>query len=55
MRPKTRAKKGGDLGEYERRRDFASTPEPAGWRRRREKDPPRFGIRSSAPAARRTG
>jgi hypothetical protein len=55
MSPKTRAKKGGDLGEHERRRDFASTPEPAGRRRRREKDPPRFGIRSSAPAARRTG
>jgi bifunctional non-homologous end joining protein LigD len=36
--------KRGGLGEYERKRDFKTTPEPAPKRRRRKKAPPRFVI-----------
>ncbi len=38
-------KKGGDkLGEYERKRDFEATPEPAGKKRRKSKGAPRFVV-----------
>jgi bifunctional non-homologous end joining protein LigD len=37
-------KDGGKLGEYERKRDFATTPEPAGKKRRRGKGGPRFVV-----------
>jgi len=33
-----------DLGEYERKRDFEATPEPAPKRRRRKQGPPRFVV-----------
>lgn len=50
MSPKGKAKKGkarkgsGKLGEYERKRDFEATPEPAPKRRREKKSQPRFVV-----------
>jgi bifunctional non-homologous end joining protein LigD len=44
---KTKAAKGGtkkELGEYERKRDFAKTAEPAPKRRRKKKGAPRFVV-----------
>src|SRR6188472_135547 len=41
---KENSKKRDGLGEYERKRDFASTPEPAPKRRRRKKSAPRFVV-----------
>jgi bifunctional non-homologous end joining protein LigD len=42
---KAEAKKGArELGEYERKRDFEATPEPAPKRRRKEKRQPRFVV-----------
>ncbi len=37
-------KGGGKLGEYERKRDFETTPEPAGKKRRQTKGAPRFVV-----------
>jgi bifunctional non-homologous end joining protein LigD len=37
-------KGGGKLGEYERKRDFDTTPEPAGKKRRKGKAAPRFVV-----------
>jgi bifunctional non-homologous end joining protein LigD len=37
-------KDGGELGEYERKRDFGTTPEPAGKKRRRGKGVARFVV-----------
>lgn len=37
-------KSGGGLGEYERKRDFETTPEPAGKKRRKGKGAPRFVV-----------
>ncbi|HEX3239687.1 MAG TPA: DNA polymerase ligase N-terminal domain-containing protein [Solirubrobacterales bacterium] len=41
---KASAGKRGQLCEYERKRDFEATPEPAPKRRRRKKAPPRFVV-----------
>ncbi|MFL5899821.1 MAG: DNA ligase D [Solirubrobacterales bacterium] len=41
---KESGKKRNGLSEYERRRDFEATPEPAPKRRRRKKAPPRFVV-----------
>jgi bifunctional non-homologous end joining protein LigD len=44
MAANARKKGGAKLGEYERKRDFATTPEPAGKKRRKAKGPPRFVV-----------
>lgn len=44
MAAKARKKKKGKLGEYERKRDFDSTPEPAPKRRAKKKGAPRFVV-----------
>jgi bifunctional non-homologous end joining protein LigD len=44
MAANTGKKGGGKLGEYERRRDFGTTPEPAGKKRRQRKATPRFVV-----------
>ena len=44
MTSEKRTKRGGKLGEYERRRDFGATPEPSPRRRRKEKGAPRFVV-----------
>jgi bifunctional non-homologous end joining protein LigD len=44
MTPKGRAQDGGDLGEYGRKRDFESTPEPSPRRRRKRKGAARFVV-----------
>jgi bifunctional non-homologous end joining protein LigD len=43
-RAKSTGAKSAELGEYERRRDFEATPEPAAKKRRRKKGPPRFVV-----------
>jgi len=43
-RKKKSGGKGDGLGEYERKRDFGSTPEPAPKRRRRKQGAPRFVV-----------
>jgi bifunctional non-homologous end joining protein LigD len=42
--PKARAKGGGGLGEYDRKRDFQATPEPSPRSRRKRSAQPRFVI-----------
>jgi bifunctional non-homologous end joining protein LigD len=44
MAANTRKKKDGKLGEYERKRDFGATPEPAPKRRRAKQGKPRFVV-----------
>ena len=44
MAANTDKKGGGKLGEYERKRDFDTTPEPAGKKRRKKKGAPRFVV-----------
>ncbi len=44
MAAKANHKKTGKLSEYERKRDFAATPEPAAKKRRRKKGAPRFVV-----------
>src|ERR1700710_1272532 len=44
MAANARKKDGGKLGEYERKRDFGTTPEPAGKKRRQKKGAPRFVV-----------
>jgi bifunctional non-homologous end joining protein LigD len=44
MAANTGKKGGAGLGEYERKRDFAATPEPAGKKRRKGKGAPRFVV-----------
>jgi bifunctional non-homologous end joining protein LigD len=44
MAAKAGKKGGGKLGEYEGKRDFAATPEPAPRKRRRREGPPRFVV-----------
>src|ERR1700709_1888381 len=44
MAAKARKKSGDKLGEYERKRNFATTPEPAAKKRRKAKGAPRFVV-----------
>jgi bifunctional non-homologous end joining protein LigD len=44
MAANAREKDGGKLGEYERKRDFDATPEPAAKKRRKGKGAPRFVV-----------
>jgi bifunctional non-homologous end joining protein LigD len=44
MAAKADKKGGAKLGEYERKRDFATTPEPAGKKGRKGKGAPRFVV-----------
>src|SRR3954449_7558541 len=44
MAAKARKKKSDGLGEYERKRDFGSTPEPSAKKRRKRKKAPRFVV-----------
>jgi bifunctional non-homologous end joining protein LigD len=44
MAAKARKKRGGKLDEYERKRDFAATPEPAPKKRRGKKGAPRYVV-----------
>lgn len=39
-----RKKSGGELADYQRKRDFEATPEPAPRRRRRHEGKPRFVV-----------
>ena len=44
MAAKASKKSGGKLGDYERKRDFGSTPEPAPRKRRGKRGAPRFVV-----------